>query len=905
MSNIDISNDTQIKFEFNPQINKDEFALNAVGNSTMVNVPVITTDTDANSLYVSAAGNDSNAGSYASPKLTINNAILNCTVDKTFVVIIDNSAYNGELTNTNSYFQGLYKKTGSTCTVSLRSLDYTPSDANTIYVSKSGVDTNAGTYAAPVLTIAKAKTLTDANKTTVMILDNGVYDETIIFESNFKNLYSAIGATPIITPSYNALSLDHSAVYNIGNTKLTNAYYEYFSLNEDYYLVTYQDSVAETYSLKLWNPITNEDVVANTVLLNSTNYNNIDYFDYDATHLYFIEKVYVAGNPTAKHIYKVSRTDLTLTTKYSSIANIATHLVIDMKRFNDGKWCITHCTMTGGSETYYYSIYDSSFSVINSNQSIKTFADGYYYAGGQIVRRNDGNLNIFYNTRSSFTYYCFVRTISSANVTVNAEVNMSLSGIGNNASISNNDYTMVTYNAPGSPYHSYYRILSPTLTTIISTSLGGVYSLVQTTCSCAGEFLVIYQLNGTTTLTSFSRVNEAGTVLGTNTHDPLIRFEYVGDALGYNKPYIMYKKWQTFPTELHEYITHTYNAITSAISTKIDGTTFDTDGEYFLNDIIKTTDTLSIKNCKFQNFTCPYSKSYVAVETTGALTFDNNIMVNGDKGIVATNNTVSVNNNVFANIVKDYAVTITGSGSGVVVEHNTMNNCFNGIKLVSNGGTEVLKNNIIHNSGSYSIYAQTAITTTYSIITGSVYNAALGTQVIQSNPLLINESLISIADLDLNIKLKSLGFPLNSPAYNLADDSRDAGAYNRSIVGSVTSWTSGTIAKPSKIVKNKVMVGAVNVQLSDGSIDSYYDAISDQIELKWIGLSRTDYDVVDNINNTANPTVRIYFEPITNPNTFYTFTLIRSNYTNGDKHYLVDPLIVTDVSMKFGKRYER
>ena len=67
---------------------------------------------------------------------------------------------------------------GATDSMTLRSLGYTPTDANSIFVAKTGNDdTGTGTQANPVASINKAITICDADHQKVVILDSETYTE--------------------------------------------------------------------------------------------------------------------------------------------------------------------------------------------------------------------------------------------------------------------------------------------------------------------------------------------------------------------------------------------------------------------------------------------------------------------------------------------------------------------------------------------------------------------------------------------------------------------------------------------------------------------------------------------------------------------------------------------------------
>jgi len=104
---------------------------------------------------------------------------------------------------------------GATDSTSLRTLDYTPDDMDSIFVSKlTGNDsTGIGTQANPVASINKAITLCDAQHQKVVILDSETYEEEgFEFTGNVKGLYAAIGKMPVYKPVWEESLRDSAEV---------------------------------------------------------------------------------------------------------------------------------------------------------------------------------------------------------------------------------------------------------------------------------------------------------------------------------------------------------------------------------------------------------------------------------------------------------------------------------------------------------------------------------------------------------------------------------------------------------------------------------------------------------------------------------------------------------------------
>ena len=92
---------------------------------------------------------------------------------------------------------------GATTSLTLRTLDFTPSDVNSVYVEKTGSDsTGDGTAANPFLTIKHAMTAVTATKCNIVIADSGTYvEESQAINTDCARIVAAIGQTPVIRPA--------------------------------------------------------------------------------------------------------------------------------------------------------------------------------------------------------------------------------------------------------------------------------------------------------------------------------------------------------------------------------------------------------------------------------------------------------------------------------------------------------------------------------------------------------------------------------------------------------------------------------------------------------------------------------------------------------------------------------
>jgi parallel beta-helix repeat protein len=265
-----------------------------------------------------------------------------------------------------------------------------------------------------------------------------------------------------------------------------------------------------------------------------------------------------------------------------------------------------------------------------------------------------------------------------------------------------------------------------------------------------------------------------------------------------------------------------------------------------------------------------------------------NISDNGG-GICLSANKVQIHDSLIYWNAKAAAIQITGAAAvsgDITIEHNTIFDNERGIKLIANNGTnEILKNNIFHDNDVYAIDAAVAVIYSYSVNTDPVNNATAGSLVLLMNPLFKNEGADVPADVDLMLKNVIVGYPATSPAYLLADDSRDAGAYNVSYIGSITSWTSFTMEKPVEIPVSYPPVGAVKTINRDGSISTSKSGFSKLLTFPWEGVRNADFANLLLMGTCDESLVRIYLDPVTFPYAYELFYLIYSTIDGSPKAF--------------------
>lgn len=84
-------------------------------------------------------------------------------------------------------------------------------DTNAFFVAKAGADTNAGTFAAPFLTIEKGRDALTGAFVYVVIKDSGEYSEVLTWTDAGTGLYALDGFTPTIAPHIGAVTGTYGA----------------------------------------------------------------------------------------------------------------------------------------------------------------------------------------------------------------------------------------------------------------------------------------------------------------------------------------------------------------------------------------------------------------------------------------------------------------------------------------------------------------------------------------------------------------------------------------------------------------------------------------------------------------------------------------------------------------------
>lgn len=295
--------------------------------------------------------------------------------------------------------------------------------------------------------------------------------------------------------------------------------------------------------------------------------------------------------------------------------------------------------------------------------------------------------------------------------------------------------------------------------------------------------------------------------------------------------------------------------------------------------------------------------SYVLQSTGGAsIVIENNEIHDVSSGILITSNAVSMKQNALYRFVDSGAVKITGSGSGIIIDHNTLFNNYSGIELSGNGGTEIIKNSIFNDNGAFGVKVATTLAIKNSIYTDTVIGATLDDSTKNLNPLFINEGIENPNLTNLHFQSRAAGYEVNSPALELADDNYDAGCYKIQYVLSPPTYTSFVISKPKKIVIDYNAVNPVEITAQDGTYYSSVDAWQEEVTLEYSSVLAEDLENLLKMYLSGSE-IRIYFNPDTDPFLFETFNMKFKAISLSNEVFRLNKNGVKDFKMIFIRKF--
>lgn len=902
--------DEKIKLEYNGQSNKIGFQKNEIGPTTGIDIsePTTFTPADSNSMYVSdTVGNDTTGdGTSALPYKTLLKGATEATALRPYVVVLDSVTYNESLiTLDNSLFAGFFADTGETPKYTTRLLGYTPTDANSIFFDKTGTALGTGTQADPVLTIAQAVALTDATHQKIVCQDSGTYSEPgIEFTGNFLGLYSALGFEPTFKPQsdenlsdYTVSSLGSAIEYMTG-TPSTSANYQ-----------------EQTRATKL----TNGNVVISYVVSGGTGYYKI----VDSTGGDVKAETSLGSNILDISPLALSNGNFSLSYRKASVSNQGHYTVLsstgsvvvaetqfateahlmDTSLLNNGNWVIGY-VVNGVYGPGNFVILEQDGTVV---KSATQFTTGVFSVSLSVATLNNGDFVIAFSDGATSNHGSFViydeNGLVSKATTVHDATAINTTDV---RVLSNTDF-MINYTISGDLYFIIYNeagtVVEKAKTTVettdnVSAHAGVIlndnsFLLQWNLFSAQAYYYTIYSEDGST-------IHKSKTLFRTNSTS-----YYTG-----GNPQVFSEGKVILFCEKHFYLLqpYTYSGLKVSADSIINGFILDANDEGLMTKLIGgNSGKITITNCDVKECSNPADATVIGwgINSDDDLDIDYCRFFNNDGGIKTVSSSVLIKNSLLYNNDEDYAIDIDGAGSGIELQHLSIFSNKNSIRLRNNNGSEVIKNNILHDN-SNGAELDTSVTHTNSTNTDTNTNLADGSQVVSANPLFINEGASDVTAIDLNIKVKILGYSTNSPALELADDAitRNAGGWDVIYVGSPTTYTSILVAKPFIDPKVIPIKKAFNIA-RDGSPKSSKVSQSLRLILKWEGLLRAEADNLEDLYCSKSSDVRIYLQPTTYPSSFAVYKLDYNEFTEGIRIPSQGDLGIDTLTMIFYRGYER
>ena len=342
-------------------------------------------------------------------------------------------------------------------------------------------------------------------------------------------------------------------------------------------------------------------------------------------------------------------------------------------------------------------------------------------------------------------------------------------------------------------------------------------------------------------------------------------------------------------------------------SAKLDGLIIKTDNGNGKFGTISQQDDLVVKHCTFQDISYNNYYTYTTMidnDSDYDTTITNCKFLDLFSQISLTTNDADIQQNIFFNMFDEYAVSVDGNGANITFDHNSFFNCYGGIELLNNDGNELIKNSIFHECVNYDVKAGTTLECTNICQTGSLSGVTKNSASITTNPRFINEGLDYTTNLDMNLQSIGLGHGYTSNCILLASDSKDIGAYDRSIAYVADTYSTVYIQKPDQIdIEYQAVNSASNTNL-DGTTRTYRDGVSKEMVLKWSGILNEDYEDLLAFWYNHSGLVKVYLDPDTNPLDYEMWYLDFKNIAGSPKKsILLSETGVTDVEITLIKAY--
>ena len=808
---------------------------------------------------------------------------------------------------------------GPSADTSLRTLDFTPADDSCIFVSSlTGDDeTGTGTQTSPVASIKKALTLIDASHSKVVIIDSETYDEPgmELNDSNLAGIYAANGCIPTVAPEvlFNlraTTSLYTSeAIPSVYTDDAMQAVRELSDGNVIRLWLHKEGSTTWSVRFKIYSPDLSTTIQEETTIIStavsraliaikegyfriatctgSTTITHHVYkfgndgveigesFERSASTLHYPMGLTCLENDDVIVVYgDADNADIKMD-RYSSGGTYLNTVILesatrhghidDIIPLSDGRFLLTYCKYDDGFDVEWEAfvcICAANGSI--SHKEVMGWGESLYMhfeedEENEEDEEDTGVLTVTQvvdNSSNSTVLHVYEFTVGvstltdkTLKLTHNFNHGGDISGV-----INNMQYCK-------SPYDGYNIILMSLIDNMVSaTTELRIYD-----SSWSLKRSEIVDSGGTSRLVgkSFIHANMA-------LYYSLTDFYTGGTSAIYaNEICDSYCIKTTIPIELN-------------------GLTIDGGNQEYLQKMIWSQANLILKYCDIysrepRDTVTEAGFTQYDLHLTGIPTIQNTIIRDGWNTFIDADQ-ANISWSQFYRL--QGAVTIDGAAAtagDITIDHIDYFNNYEGFIFLNNSGNEIVKNSIFHYVSAEAVEADTDITLSNSILTTDTTNVTL-VDCIEANPLYLNEGALDPDQVDLNLKIREMGYLATSPGYLLGDDNENAGSYNVSYDFEETSRTFITLPKENLDI-NYRPVNAVTQDRADGSARFYKDAIQESIQIPWDSLLEDDFNKVLAMIASESDSILVYPEPASDPTHYFEATLTWSKLQGSPKHY--------------------
>jgi len=918
-------NDNTIKVEYDPQNNKQSLELHAVGAQTYITLEEKDyADTDNNTIYCNtSSGNDTTGdGTKALPYKTYLKSGNSATVLKTKAIILNSGLVSEDLsTLSNPFFEGFYADTGITAKITTRTLDYVPSDSNTIFFAKSGSDGNAGTQAAPKLTIAGARAARDASHQKIMCIDNGVYTEAgFEFTGDMKALYAQIGCAPtwkitsntssvvlndlVVTSEsqWHTQSLDCLVACRLISNKIAIAYRDVDDSNKIKASI-YNESMGQI--VDEWT-IHSGAVGFKTIAIAALANGNWVIVWYNSTSQYYMLAIYDADGVEVKAPASISATFTKVGTVPMGVCQLLNTDIV-----------VVYTLQNGTTDYGKYMIFDtdggqklSATAITAANERTNQLA---------VTALDNGGFAVSYaNSTDNVNEFCIFNSSGMRTVSDQVYDNTTAgyySYIYNQTGF--NQFIVTSHHGTGlDTYFSIYDYNGNQIKGLTAvTGVGEGSIMPQIAVLDNGEILIGYKDGSDSERYKYVVYDNAGNLI-------VSKQTYSANGLGSSwiepSPVVLLSNgnilflWLDTSWVGKYAVYHPYHFYALKISTAsvINGWQLESDSNYIQRLIHQNSAGLTLRNCTLINAqTHNINKIGYAINGDGALDAQYNVIYDCDAGIYNENDISTIKYNAIFRCRQGYAVYVKGTAAkngDITISHNTLYSNKGGIQLEDNGGAnEIIKDNILCDNSEYDGTAETLCSMTHSVYNADLHNITAGDGCQKINPLFKNDGTFDPDDTDLNLKKIILIDIADSPAAGAASDGTDCGCYAVTEIGARESWTCFTVSKTPGCIVSDVDPAQNSKNISiDGSVNADAGGWTEYLELDFPGVLASELENWKLLLACNSRRVRLYLDPATWPNEYEEYTFIPGKTRLSPKHYRLANTGSQDLKLTFARCWQ-